>query len=61
MAARQINLLAPIISRLMNYLPKNKSLIRESVRNYVKKEISPIIEDYAQKAEFPATYCKTTR
>ena len=23
------------------------------MRNYVKKEISPIIEDYAQKAEFP--------
>ena len=28
-------------------------LVRDSVRNYVKKEISPIIEDYAQKAEFP--------
>ena len=28
-------------------------LIREAVRNYVKKEISPIIEDYAQRAAFP--------
>ena len=28
-------------------------LIRETVRNYVKKQISPIIEDYAQRAEFP--------
>jgi len=28
-------------------------LIRETVRNWVKKELSPIIEDYAQKAEFP--------
>ena len=27
--------------------------IRDAVRSYVKKEISPIIEDYAQKAEFP--------
>ena len=27
--------------------------IREAVRSYVKKEISPIIEDYAQRAEFP--------
>ncbi|MEO6681982.1 MAG: hypothetical protein ABIN48_04070, partial [Ginsengibacter sp.] len=27
--------------------------MRESVRTYVKKEISPIIEDYAQRAEFP--------
>ncbi len=28
-------------------------LIRESVRAWVKKEISPIIEEYAQRAEFP--------
>lgn len=28
-------------------------MIRDTVRAYVKKEISPIIEDYAQKAEFP--------
>jgi glutaryl-CoA dehydrogenase len=28
-------------------------LIRDSVRNYVKKEISPIIEEYAQQAAFP--------
>ena len=34
-------------------LSEEHKLIRESVRNYVKKEISPIIEEYAQKAEFP--------
>lgn len=34
-------------------LSDEQKLIRESVRNYVKKEISPIIEEYAQKAEFP--------
>ena len=34
-------------------LTDEQKLIRETVRNYVKKEISPIIEDYAQKAEFP--------
>lgn len=28
-------------------------LIRSSVREWVKKEVSPIIEDYAQKAKFP--------
>jgi glutaryl-CoA dehydrogenase len=28
-------------------------LIRETIRAYVKKEITPIIEDYAQRAEFP--------
>jgi glutaryl-CoA dehydrogenase len=32
--------------------------IREVVRNYVKKEISPIIEDYAQRAEFPQQIVK---
>lgn len=28
-------------------------LIRDSVRQWVNKELSPIIEDYAQRAEFP--------
>jgi glutaryl-CoA dehydrogenase len=32
---------------------EEQKLIRETVRSYVKKEISPIIEDYAQRAEFP--------
>jgi glutaryl-CoA dehydrogenase len=34
-------------------LTEEQKLIRETVRNYVKKEISPSIEDYAQKASFP--------
>ena len=34
-------------------LSDEHKLVRESVRTYVKKEISPIIETYAQKAEFP--------
>lgn len=34
-------------------LTDEQKLIRETVRNYVKKEISPIIEEYAQRAEFP--------
>ncbi len=34
-------------------LTEEHKLIRETVRNYVKKEITPIIEDYAQRAEFP--------
>ena len=33
-------------------------LVRESVRSYVKKEISPIIEDFAQRAEFPQQIVK---
>lgn len=34
-------------------LTEEQKFIRDVVRNYVKKEISPIIEDYAQRAEFP--------
>jgi glutaryl-CoA dehydrogenase len=39
-------------------LTDEQKLIRESVRKYVKKEISPIIEDCAQKAEFPQQIVK---
>lgn len=34
-------------------LTDEHKLIRESVRTWVKKEISPIIEEYAQRAECP--------
>jgi len=34
-------------------LTEEHKLVRDSVRNWVKKEISPIIEDACQKAEFP--------
>lgn len=34
-------------------LADEQKFIRETVRNYVKKEISPIIEDYTQRAAFP--------
>src|SRR5690242_19147752 len=39
-------------------LSEEHKLIRDTVRSYVKKEISPIIEDYAQKAEFPVQIVK---
>lgn len=39
-------------------LTDEHKLIRDSVRAYVKKEISPIIEDAAQKAEFPKQIIK---
>ncbi len=38
---------------LDEFLTDEQKLIRESVRSFVKKEISPIIEDYAQEAKFP--------
>jgi glutaryl-CoA dehydrogenase len=34
-------------------LTEEHKLIRETVRSWVKKELSPIIEDYAQQAKFP--------
>ncbi len=39
-------------------LTDEHKLIRDSVRAYVKREISPIIEDYAQKAAFPTQIIK---
>ena len=39
-------------------LTDEHKLIRDTVRAYVKKEISPIIEDYAQRAEFPKQLIK---
>ncbi|MCE2845994.1 MAG: acyl-CoA dehydrogenase family protein [Sphingobacteriales bacterium] len=34
-------------------LTEEHRLVRDSVREWVKRDISPIIEDYAQRAEFP--------
>jgi glutaryl-CoA dehydrogenase len=39
-----------VVDDLLN---DEQRLIRDSVRSWVKKELSPIIEEYAQKAEFP--------
>ncbi len=39
-------------------LTEEHLLIRNSVREWVKKEVSPIIEDYAQRAEFPKQILK---
>jgi glutaryl-CoA dehydrogenase len=44
---------SPDYFQLDDLLSEEHLLIRDTVRNYVKKEISPIIEDYAQRAEFP--------
>jgi len=44
---------APDYYLLDELLSEEHKLIRASVRDWVKKEVSPIIEDYAQKAEFP--------
>lgn len=49
---------SPDYFKVDDLLTDEHILIRESVRDYVKKEISPIIEDYAQKAEFPQQIVK---
>jgi glutaryl-CoA dehydrogenase len=44
---------SPDYFALDELLSEEHKMVRESVRSYVKREISPIIEDYAQRAEFP--------
>jgi glutaryl-CoA dehydrogenase len=44
---------SPDYFQLDELLSEEHLLIRDTVRNYVKRDISPIIEDYAQRAEFP--------
>ena len=44
---------SPDYYHLDDLLTEEQKLIRESVRTWVKKEVTPIIEDYAQRAEFP--------
>ncbi|MGZ3946447.1 MAG: acyl-CoA dehydrogenase family protein, partial [Mucilaginibacter sp.] len=49
---------APDYYLIDELLTDEHKLIRASVRDWVKKEVSPIIEDYAQKAEFPKQLIK---
>ncbi|HEV3222611.1 MAG TPA: acyl-CoA dehydrogenase family protein [Puia sp.] len=58
MAAKTDVFQSPDYYQLDDLLTEEHKLIRESVRSYVKKEISPIIEDYAQRAAFPEQIVK---
>lgn len=58
MAARTDLFVGPDYYQLDDLLSEEQKHIRDAVRSYVKKEISPIIEDYAQKAEFPQQIVK---
>lgn len=44
---------APDYYHLDELLTEEHKLVRDATRQWVKREISPIIEDYAQRAEFP--------
>ncbi|MFB9078349.1 acyl-CoA dehydrogenase family protein [Flavobacterium procerum] len=49
---------APDYYNLDDLLTDEHKLVRESARAWVKREVSPIIEEYAQKAEFPKQIIK---
>ncbi len=49
---------APDYYLLDELLSDEHKLVRDAARAWVKKEVSPIIEEYAQKAEFPKQIIK---
>lgn len=49
---------APDYYQVDDLLSEEHKLVRQATRDWVKKEVSPIIEDYAQKAEFPQQLVK---
>ena len=53
MAARTDQFTSPDYFLVDELHTEEQLMIRDAVRSYVKKEISPIIEEYAQRAEFP--------
>lgn len=44
---------APDYYQIDDLLTEEHKLVRDASREWVKREVSPIIEDYAQRAEFP--------
>ena len=49
---------SPDYYNLDDLLTEEHKLVRDSARAWVKREVSPIIEEYAQKAEFPKQIIK---
>lgn len=49
---------APDYYNLDELLTEEHLLVRDAAREWVKRDVSPIIEDYAQKAEFPTQIIK---
>ena len=49
---------APDYYLLDDIFSEEHKLVRDSAREWVKREVSPIIEDYAQRAEFPKQIIK---
>ena len=49
---------APDYYNVDELLTDEHKLVRDAAREWIKREVSPIIEDYAQKAEFPKQIIK---
>jgi len=49
---------APDYFQLDDLLTEEHKLVRDAAREWVKREVSPIIEEAAQKAEFPTSIIK---
>ena len=49
---------APDYYQLDDLLTDEHKLVRDAAREWVKRDVSPIIESYAQKAEFPTQIIK---
>jgi glutaryl-CoA dehydrogenase len=49
---------APDYYNLDELLTDEHKLVRDAAREWVKREVSPIIEDYTQRAEFPTQIIK---
>ena len=58
MAVRMDLFDSPDYYQLDELLNEEHLMVRSAVRDYVKTSISPIIEDYAQRAEFPQQIVK---
>ncbi|MEY3539708.1 MAG: hypothetical protein RL188_1125 [Bacteroidota bacterium] len=58
MAVRADLFESPDYYQLDELMSEENLMVRDAVRTYVKTEISPIIEEYAQKAEFPTQIIK---
>ncbi len=58
MAVRTDLFESPDYYQLDDLLNEEHLMVRSAVRDYVKTSISPIIEDYAQRAEFPQQIIK---
>jgi glutaryl-CoA dehydrogenase len=58
MASRADLFQSPDYYLLDDLLSEEHKMVRDAVRDYVKRDISPIIEDYAQRAAFPQQIIK---